>query len=488
MAWITWSDPKKKVTGVAAGMAAGFQPPSANSIPNRGTGTQAPLVKKENGTFGAGTNLGNDLTKKTFTSSVAQPSGGGFTYGSDPTKSRALDTNLQRWATDPAAKQAEIDRTKKVIAGILAKDPNADISAQNKHLYGTLGYTDTQRLDIEPEQPEKDYSWLGDQYMKELEMQTQGILAELDRYKQDNQFAVDQNTNWLAEQMKKLEENRVKAGAEITNFQNRRGGLFSGGVDYQLATNNNSFTQAKENVTRDIGARNADIWSKYNQLASQASEKIKTLTSQAPSKIRELIEQQKAKDAAAQIEQAKVFGTTSDGRMTAAYQDQLFNQGITSTELQLRAQAQAWTQNMQQAQFDWDVAQQIWENTFKEKTFAQEVKQFAERLGYDWASLNQRDKEFIADQAYKNKVYELDKLTSGVKTVIGANGVPQDVYTPPAKEVAYDYKSDPDFAADLSGMMSAPLQAAEELKSNAQAYIDKYGYDGYMALLSAIKK
>jgi len=276
--------------------------PSASSgIPNVGISTQRPRM------VGSGvTPTGSDFSTKTVTNQPKQTSPvsgfGGFTYGTDPAKSKALESNINLWKTDANAKQKEIERTLSVRDQLRAE--GKDYSAQDKHLYGTLGYKDPSKdTTIQPEQP--DYKWLEDQVMNELEAQSKAIMQELERFKQDNQFAVSQNENWLSEQMKRLEENRIKAGAEIKDFQNRRGGFYSGGTDYQLATNNDSSTEAKENVTREIGARNADIWSKYNQLAQQASEKITMLTSQAPSKIRELIEAQKAKDAAAQLEANK---------------------------------------------------------------------------------------------------------------------------------------------------------------------------------------
>lgn len=45
----------------------------------------------------------------------------------------------------------------------------------------------------------------------------------------------------------------------------------------------------------------------------------------------------------------------------------------------------------------------------------------------------------------------------------------------------YSYKSDPEFAADVQILRSDPKQA-EYLNTNAQDYIEAYGYDGYLAL------
>lgn len=66
---------------------------------------------------------------------------------------------------------------------------------------------------------------------------------------------------------------------------------------------------------------------------------------------------------------------------------------------------QEWQNNFNQAQFDESKAERIWEQAFKEKSFAQSVKDAAASRGLQWASLNQRDKEFIADQAWKEKQF-----------------------------------------------------------------------------------
>jgi hypothetical protein len=55
-------------------------------------------------------------------------------------------------------------------------------------------------------------------------------------------------------------------------------------------------------------------------------------------------------------------------------------------------------------------------------------------------------------------------------------------------ETKYNYKTDADFQSDLANTMSNPESSRQALISNAQAFITKYGVDGYNALLSAASK
>ena len=77
---------------------------------------------------------------------------------------------------------------------------------------------------------------------------------------------------------------------------------------------------------------------------------------------------------------------------------------------------QAWENTIKQAQFDENKAQQAWENTFKERDFAQSMQEAAAGRGLQWASLDQRTKEFVADQAFKEKQFAFEQQQAGVKT------------------------------------------------------------------------
>lgn len=184
-----------------------------------------------------------------------------------------------------------------------------------------------------------DYSWITEMVNNELAQQQQAIEQELARLQQANELAVNQNNTFLQDSIKRLEENRIQAGNEITNFQNRRGGFYSGGLDYQLGTSNRAFTEAKGNVTQEIAARNADIWNRNALLAQQAAEKLSMLQQQVPGRIQQLIQEQMERDRQFGLQEAGLTGMYG-GQPTMALQNQQFNQGVTLEQLGMQQQAQ----------------------------------------------------------------------------------------------------------------------------------------------------
>lgn len=125
-----------------------------------------------------------------------------------------------------------------------------------------------------------------------------------------------------------------------------------------------------------------------------------------------------------------------------------------------------WENMFKEKQFDEQKASRLWEQAFQEKSFDQSVKQAAAQLGYNYASLNQRQKEFVVEQAFKEKQFEYQQKQDGA----GAK---------------YSFKSDPSFAEDIAFINSDPQNAVSEVRKNSQALIQQYGLDGYNELLRA---
>jgi hypothetical protein len=188
-----------------------------------------------------------------------------------------------------------------------------------------------------------------------------------------------------------------------------------------------------------------------------------------------------------QVDTAGLTGIFN-GTPTMALQNQNFNQNMATKQLE-RSQfesdrdynfavgQQEWSNNFQQSQFDWNKAQKSWENAFQEKNFEQSMKDAAASRGLQWASLNQRDKERVADEAFREKQFnytvEQDKIANDLAAQKASASSP------------YDYKTDKEYAGQLSETMKDPAGAAEHMRLNAQAYINKFGIDGFNALRSA---
>lgn len=101
-----------------------------------------------------------------------------------------------------------------------------------------------------------------------------------------------------------------------------------------------------------------------------------------------------------------------------AYRDKVFGRDVQESDRNFNFQKaqQEWENNFKQGQFDFQKAQQTWENTFQGRKFEQDMKEAASSRGLQWASLNQRDKEFIADQAWRDKQFDYQKQQDAAKT------------------------------------------------------------------------
>lgn len=113
------------------------------------------------------------------------------------------------------------------------------------------------------------------------------------------------------------------------------------------------------------------------------------------------------------------------GQRTVTGQQVDFNQGMQTKQFdrgnfesdrsyELAKSGQEWGQMMQKETFDFNKAQTIWENGFKESSFQKSMEDAAQNRGMQWANLNQRDKEFVADQAFKEKNFSYQKAQDNI--------------------------------------------------------------------------
>lgn len=75
---------------------------------------------------------------------------------------------------------------------------------------------------------------------------------------------------------------------------------------------------------------------------------------------------------------------------------------------------QAWQNAFAKEQYSDEKATKLWEQNFKSANFQQDMKDAAASRGLQWAGLNQRDKEFVADQAFREKSYQADQTQRGI--------------------------------------------------------------------------
>jgi hypothetical protein len=175
----------------------------------------------------------------------------------------------------------------------------------------------------------------------------------------------------------------------------------------------NDINQGEQNTLKDVSERRALI---NNNAAGDEAALINQLNAAKANMLLNQFNQ----DRSYGLDLAGLSGQLPGGGMTLAAQGQLFNQNMANQQFDynktvdqrnfdFQKAQQDWENNFRTGQFDWQKAQQSWENAFKEKDFQQQVKQFASQMGYNWASLNQRQQEAIADQAFRKKSFQLQQ-------------------------------------------------------------------------------
>jgi hypothetical protein len=238
------------------------------------------------------------------------------------TTGQTWQNSLNTFKTDPKAYKTEYDRVTGLINSGEAKDMGAakkwlgQIEGVGAKPYQLYDIKNTATADIN----------------NQLATQTQAINQSLAQAIQASQLAVGQNKQFLEEQIKKLSQQKNVAEQKAINQSARFGGLYSGGREYRLSQVDTAYTEAQENLTRDIGARNGDINSKNSLLAQQAAQQISQLQQQAPDMIRQRVQEALAQQRKNAVEDAGLTGMYN-GKPTMEYQGQQFDQGVEMAEL-----------------------------------------------------------------------------------------------------------------------------------------------------------
>lgn len=157
-----------------------------------------------------------------------------------------------------------------------------------------------------------------------------------------------------------------------------------------------------------------------------------------------------------------------------------FDRGVLESDRNFAFQKgqQEWQNNFNQGQFDWQKAQQAWENAFQENNFEQQMQEAAASRGLQWASLSQRDKEFLADQKFKEKSLKLETQRE--------NRLSSESSSTPL--TSSSYKTNPRFAETYQEVLRDPEGSRVLLNNSAARFISEFSFEGYQALLKALPK
>lgn len=170
------------------------------------------------------------------------------------------------------------------------------------------------------------------------------------------------------------------------------------------------------------------------------------------------------------------------GSPTLAAQNMQFNQALAEAGLTGQYQGQP-TFDYQRWQAD---------NEYRNKTFDENVRQFNLNYGLNLKQMDLNQAQRAIDNAYKQGQLSLAQAQQALAEAKFIYQQEQDSLDRTERQMesntpkpigTSDYKTSPDFAADVSTVLADPSGALKLIEANAAAFIEKYGYDGYRELL-----
>lgn len=241
----------------------------------------------------------------------------------------------------------------------------------------------------------------GKEVQNEIQKQIDAYNADLARSQQANLSAVADNNAYLQEQLQGFQKQKAVTDNQSQMLANRRGGFYSGGLDYQLGQNAASFNEQTGALQRDIGRRNAEIYGRNALLAEEASKKISQLQLEAPDKIRQRVQAQLDKLYNRSVDEAALTGKFN-GQNTIDYENMISNRklaeagltgvyngtptlanqqwqqqfGLDQQRLGLQAQGQQFDQQFQVQQFAYKKLRDSIDDQRWQQQFDQDVYQF----------------------------------------------------------------------------------------------------------------
>lgn len=132
-------------------------------------------------------------------------------------------------------------------------------------------------------------SWLGANSDNEVKSQILSYQEQQEAARQAAQAGVDANNRYLAEQIEAMQRQRAVDMDSLQQQQNRFGGLYSGGLNYQGGQINSSYANQQGALTRDIAARNQQLMDQYGTQANTIASQIQNLQANEPGIIRDRI-------------------------------------------------------------------------------------------------------------------------------------------------------------------------------------------------------
>lgn len=236
----------------------------------------------------------------------------------------------------------------------------------------------------------------------QIDMQKKAIEDSLAKQRQASELAVNQNNSFLQEQIKNFNNQKVVNDNQAANLSNRRGGFYSGGLDYQLGQNAKATQEASGKVSQEIAMRNADINNRNALLAEQAAKQIELLQTQAPELIQQRIRQELDRQRGINMQEAQLTGQYN-GQQTMQAQQQQFQQQFAQQQFAYQKARDLIGDERWKMQFDQSVSQFGLEFALREQVQNNQ-------LTMDQARLALSQQQFDADQYWKEQEFALGQM------------------------------------------------------------------------------
>ncbi len=167
-------------------------------------------------------------------------------------------------------------------------------------------------------------SWIGADIKNDVQSQIDSLNGQQTAAQMAAQYGINQNNAGLAEQLQGLKSAEAVDNQGAQELQNRRGGFYSGGLDFQLGNIGSAYANQRGQLSREVSARNQQLLDQYGNQANTIATQIKDLQTSQPDLIREKLN--------AYIEKQADLTGKYLGNDTMALQNQDFNQNYTTNE------------------------------------------------------------------------------------------------------------------------------------------------------------
>lgn len=392
---------------------------------------------------------------------TSAPATGALNYNTATTaQKQGMQDNWARLNSDSDYLTSEIARAQAKIAapGTSAQDASAANDYLTK-LTGiasgspspTMGTSGNNNFGLP-----SDLSWLGASGNAEIAAQIAAYQGQQEAARQAAQFGVDQNNQYLSDQIKQFQQQKAVDLDSLQQQQNRFGGLYSGGLNYQGGQINSSYTNQEGALSREIAARNQQLLDQYGTQANTIASQIQKLQSNQPSIVRDRIN-----DYLTQY--AGLYGSnplnpnqsTLQGKQANwnAYTDatNLFGntgQGPTNVWSNLIANGNAGNPTYQAQQQQWENDYQVGRDKVEDSQWQSGVDQDIYKLLYDQANAG-------------GKAPSVSNISTNINRALSAMGNDVDITNPTVRnqidQIILTQTQDPNTIAQLYAMYGIPI-------------------------------